>query len=73
MTVQFSRQGLAARPATLLNARSSLVRRLVQAQDDSAKQRIRARLGELGDEQLFGIGLTPEDIAVLRGARASEV
>jgi hypothetical protein len=67
MTIQFSRQGMAARPARCLQARSSLVRRLSQAQDDPGKQRIRAWLRELDDEQLVaGLGLTPEDIHVLR-------
>jgi uncharacterized protein YjiS (DUF1127 family) len=37
-----------------------LVRRLIQAQDDPGKQRIRAWLRELDDEQLSSIGLTPE-------------
>src|SRR6266436_9039755 len=67
MTIQFSRQGMAARPARCLQARSSLVRRLSQAQDDPGKQRIRAWLRELDDEQLStSLVLTPEDIHVLR-------
>ena len=66
MTIQFPRQGMAARPARCLQARSSRVRRLSQAQDDPGKQRIRAWLRELDDEQLAGLGLTPEDIHVLR-------
>jgi uncharacterized protein YjiS (DUF1127 family) len=66
MTIQFSRQGMAAHPARDLKARSGLVRRLVQAQDDPGKQRIRAWLRELGDEQLSSLGLTPADIYVLR-------
>jgi uncharacterized protein YjiS (DUF1127 family) len=66
MTIQFSRQGMAARPARCLQARSSLVRRLSQAHDDPGKQRIRAWLRELDDEQLSSLGLTPEDIHVLR-------
>ena len=48
-------------------AGSSLVRRLVLAKDDPAKQRIRALLGDIDDEQLFCFGLTSEDIAALRG------
>ena len=60
-------QGIAARPAGRPTAGSSLVRRLVQAKDDPAKQRIRARLSEIDDERLFGLGLTSEDIAALRG------
>ena len=66
MTIQFSRRGMAARPASTLKARSGLVRRLVQAHDDPGKQRIRAWLRELDDEQLATLGLTPEDIFVLR-------
>ena len=66
MTIHFFRQGMAARPARHLQARSGLVRRLVQAQDDPGKQRIRAWLRELDDEQLSSLGLTPEDIHVLR-------
>jgi hypothetical protein len=43
------------------------VRRLAQAQDDPAKQRIRAWLREIDDEQLSSsLGLTPEDITILR-------
>ena len=56
MTIQFSRRGMAARPISALKARSSLV----------GKQRIRAWLRELDDEQLTSLGLTPEDILVLR-------
>jgi uncharacterized protein YjiS (DUF1127 family) len=66
MTLQFLRQGMAARPARHLKVRSGLVRRLVQAQDDPGKQRIRAWLRELDDGQLSSLGLTPEDIHVLR-------
>ena len=59
MTIQFSRRGMAARPARALKARSSLVRRLVRAHDHPGKQRIRAWLRELDDEQLTSLGLTP--------------
>jgi len=66
-TTAFSQQGRdelsPARPA----ARSSLVRRLVAAKNDPAKQRIRAWLAKLGDERLSGLGLTPQDILILRG------
>jgi hypothetical protein len=68
MTVQLAQQGIA--PSSALRARSSLVRRLVQARDDPAKQRIRAWLSALDDEQLSGLGLTPEDITVLRCTHA---
>ena len=65
ITIQFSRRCMAARPARPLKARSSLVRRLVRAHDDPGKQRIRAWLRELDDEQLASLGLMPEDILVL--------
>jgi hypothetical protein len=68
----FSQQRMATLPAALPKARlpkakSSLVRRLVAAQNDPAKQRIRALLANLGDERLSGLGLTPQDILILRG------
>ena len=66
MTIQFSRQDITARSVERLKGQSSLVRRLVQAQNDPAKQRIRVWLNDLDDEKLSGIGLTPEDIVVLR-------
>jgi hypothetical protein len=47
------------------------VRRLVQARDDPAKQRIRRWLSDINDERLLSFGLTPEDIALLRGSRGS--
>jgi hypothetical protein len=40
MTNQFLRQDITPRPAERLKAQSSLVRRLVQAQDDGAASRI---------------------------------
>ena len=66
MNFQFLWLGMTARPAKHLKARSSLVRRLVQAHDDPGKQRIRAWLRALDDEQLSNLGLTPEDIQALR-------
>ena len=60
-------QDIAARSAGPAIAGSSLVRRLVLAKDDPAKQRIRAQLSEIDDERLLGLGLTSEDIAALRG------
>jgi hypothetical protein len=45
----------------------SLVRRLVRAKADPARQRIRAWLCDIDDERLFCLGLTSEDIAALRG------
>jgi hypothetical protein len=67
VNMRFSWRGMTARPASDLKVRSSLVRRLVQAQDDPAKRRIRAWLCELNDEQLSSLGCTSQDIAVLRG------
>jgi hypothetical protein len=64
-------QSIAKRPARGRKARSSLVRRIVQAKDDPAKQRIRRWLSDIGDERLLSLGLTPEDIALLRGSRGS--
>ena len=52
-------------------ARSSLVRKLVRANDDPAKQRIRRWLSDIDDERLLSFGLTPEDIVLLRGSRCS--
>jgi hypothetical protein len=46
---------------------SSLVRRLVWARNDPGKQRVRKWLLSLDDAQLrSGLGLTPQDITVLR-------
>src|SRR5579859_5235121 len=45
---------------------SSLVRRLVQSEGDSAKQRIRGWLGAIDDERLLKFGLTPMEIRALR-------
>ena len=65
------RQDIAVRPAAI--AGSGLVRRLVRAKDEPAKQRIRAQLSEIDDERLFGLGLTSEDIAALRGTARPQV
>ena len=67
-TADHLQQGIAARPAGRPKAGSSLVRRLVRAKDDPAKQRIRAQLSAVDDARLIGLGLTSEDIAALRGA-----
>jgi hypothetical protein len=58
-------------PDRPLKARSALVRRLVHAKDDDrCKQRVRSLLCDMSDEQLSScLGLTPEDIAVLRDAQ----
>ena len=68
MTIQLSRQAIDALSASLPMTRgSSLVRRLVRAQNDPGKERIRRWLLNLDDAQLQSrLGLTPEDIAVLR-------
>lgn len=69
--IAFSKQGRDALPPARPVARSNLVRRLVAAENDPAKQRIRALLANLGDERLSGLGLTPQDIAILRGRKNS--
>ena len=68
MTVQFPRQAITKLSASLPTTGSGLVRRLVQARNDPGKERIRNWLIDLDDAQLqSGLGLTPEDIVVLRG------
>jgi hypothetical protein len=73
MSLQGPQQSIAKHPARCRKARSGLVRRLVQARDDPAKQRIRLRrwLSEISDERLLSFGLTLEDIAILRGSRST--
>ena len=67
MTVQFSRQAIAALSGSLVKTGAGLVRRLVRARNDPGKERIRKWLIDLDDAQLqSGLGLTLEDIAVLR-------
>jgi hypothetical protein len=67
MTIQFSKQPIAVLSDGLPKMRSSLVCRLVCARDDPGKERIRRWLIDLDDAQLqSGLGLTVEDIAVLR-------
>jgi hypothetical protein len=65
-------QRIAKGPPRCRRARSSLVRRLVQAKDGPAKQRIRRWLSDVDDERLLSFGLTPEDIALLRSSRGSD-
>ena len=68
MTFQFSPQAIAASSQSLPIVASALVRRLVRAQNDPCKERIRRQLIDLDDAQLqSGLGLTPGDIAILRG------
>src|SRR5262245_28411543 len=64
MSIQFSRQAIAALPAIPMRG-SGLVRRLVRARNDSGKERIRMLLIEIDDAQLRSrLGLSLEDIAV---------
>ena len=69
MAVQFSRQGMAAMPLAVPFTQSSFVRRLLQARDDSVKQRVLAWLMEIDDARLRGFGLSTADIAILRAMR----
>ena len=64
-------QSIAARPTRCRKTQSNLVRRLVQARDDPAKQRIRQWLSRIQDDRLLSFGLTPDDIALLRGPAGS--
>ena len=67
MTIQFSKQSMVVLSDGLPKMRSGLVCRLVCARDDPGKERIRMWLIQLDDAQLqSGLGLTLEDIAVLR-------
>ena len=67
MTIQFSTQAIAALSASFPPSGSGLVHRLVRAQNDPGKARIRMWLIDLDDAQLqSGLGLTVEDIAALR-------
>ena len=67
MTVQFSQKAQTALSASPPVTRSGLVRRLIRARDDPGKQRIRKWLIDIDDARLqSGLGLTLEDIAVLR-------
>jgi len=50
-------------------AESSFLRRIIAAEDDPARRRIHTWLAEIDDERLFSLGLTPKDIAILRGTR----
>jgi hypothetical protein len=68
MAMEGLQRNIAKNPAECRTARSSLVRRLVRAKDDPGKQRIRRWLSAIDDERLLRFGLTPEDIALLRGS-----
>jgi hypothetical protein len=70
MTIQFSKQPIAVLSDGLSKMGSGLVRRLVCARDDPGKERIHMWLLNLNDAQLqSGLGLTVEDIAVLRSGK----
>ena len=73
MTIQLSKQPIAVISGGLPNLGSGLVCRLVCARHDPGKERIRMWLIDLDDAQLqSGLGLTVEDIAVLRtGAKTA--
>ena len=67
MTIQFSKQPIAVPSDGLSKKGSGLVCRLASARDDPGKERIRMWLMDLDDAQLrSGLGLTVEDIAILR-------
>ena len=73
MTVQFSQKAQTALSASPPVTRSGLVRRLVRARKDPGKERIRKWLIGIDDAKLqSGLGLTLEDIAVLRGWYATK-
>jgi hypothetical protein len=72
MTLQFSRRGMAAMPVAAQVARSSFVRRLLQAHNDPAKQRVLAWLLEIDDARLMRFGLAPEDVVILRTTARGE-
>jgi len=72
MSIQFSRQAIAALPASLPMRGSGLVRRLVRTYNDPGKERIRMWLIEIDDTQLRSrLGLSLEDIAILRASTAA--
>jgi hypothetical protein len=66
--MEIPKQRIAKRPARCGRALSSLVRRLLQAKDDPAKRRW---LSDIDDKRLLSFGLTPKDIALLRGSCGS--
>ena len=71
MIMKYSQQSIALRPIADRKVKSRLVRRLAQASDDPAKQRVRRLLVDIDDERLLRFGLTPDDIVALRGAPES--
>ena len=67
MSREYSGTEIASRSAIRLKAGSALVRRLARADDDPGKQRVREWLLAIDDERLISFGLSPDDIAILRG------
>jgi hypothetical protein len=70
MTIRYSPLENLARSDKRSGQGSALVRRLVLAQNDPAKQRIRQWLGDIDDERLLSFGLKPLDIVILRGSNS---
>ena len=67
MTIQFAKQPIAVLSEGPPKMGSGLVCRLVSARNDPGKERIRKWLIDIDDAKLqSGLGLTLEDIAVLR-------
>jgi hypothetical protein len=66
-SVKHFRHDIALQPAEHRRAHSPLVRRLLRAANDPAKQRIRRWLSDIDDERLLAFGLSREDIVLLRG------
>ena len=64
-----SHRQVIAKPTGDLRPQSSLVGRLIHAENDPAKQRIRRWLSDIDDKRLQRFGLTLQDIALLRGTR----
>ena len=69
MSRQYSSTQIASPSAIRLKAGSALVRRLAGADEDPGKQRVREWLLAIDDERLISFGLSPEDVAILRGAK----
>jgi len=69
MTHQFSLQRQPARAVDPSKRGSSLVRRLVRAENDAVKEQVRGWLIAIDDQQLLNFGFTTEEIAALRTPR----
>ena len=65
MTIQFSRQGMAARPARALRPDRAWCAGLFELKTILASSAYGRGSEILDDEQLASLGLTPEDILVL--------